>query len=111
MASTTSKDWRELVADKKKRQEATIPKEWLITTPPESQLDVTRVPEECGLLSAKELEITNSDVATLLAKLASASWSSVDVTLAFYKRAIVAHQVVSSRIFSLLRISFVYLMT
>ena len=92
--------WQELAANKKKAQEQSIPKEWLITTPPESQLDVTRVPEECGLLSSKELEITNSDVPTLLAKLVSASWSSVDVTLAFYKRASVAHQVVSFRVFS-----------
>ena len=93
MATTTT--WQELIADKRSRQEASIPKEWLIKTPSDSLLNVTHVPEECGLLSSKELEITNSDVPTLLKKLASAEWSSVDVTLAFYKRAIVAHQLVS----------------
>ena len=87
--------WRELVADKIERQKASIPKEWLITLPPASQLDVTTVPQTCGLLTDAELEITETcDVAGLLAKLASAEWSSVDVTRAFYKRAIIAQQVV-----------------
>ena len=87
--------WRVLVEDKKRRQAASIPKEWLVETPPESQLNVTSFPAECGLLSRRELEITNTtDVEVLLEKLASGQWSSVEVTTAFYKRAIVAHQLV-----------------
>ncbi len=90
-----STHWRELVTDKRRRQNESIPKEWLITTPPQSLLDVTKVPEQCGLLSAKELEITNTvDVAVLLNKLATSQWSAVEVTTAFCKRAIVAHQLV-----------------
>ncbi|KAL5535558.1 hypothetical protein ACEPAF_3652 [Sanghuangporus sanghuang] len=86
--------WQELVADKQQRQKAAIPKQWLITLPPGSQLDVTNVPQTCGLLSSEELEITETkDVAILLDKLASGAWSSVDVTRAYYKRAIVAQQV------------------
>ena len=88
--------WEELAAEKKQRQIAAIPKEWLITSPSEDVLDVTKVPETCGLLSAKELEITNTvDVEQILKNLATSKWSSVEVTLAFYKRAIVAQQVVS----------------
>ena len=94
MTSTTSPSWRELAADKKRRQEESIPKEWRIAAVPDTLLDVTSVPEQCGLLSARELNITNADVETLLAKLAKAEWSCVEVTLAFYKRAIVAQQVV-----------------
>ncbi|TCD71576.1 hypothetical protein EIP91_007323 [Steccherinum ochraceum] len=90
-----ARDWRELIADKQRRQEESIPKEWRIAVPPLTQRDVTRVPETCGLLSSKELEITNADVPTLLSKLALTEWSSYEVTLAFYKRAIVAHQVVN----------------
>ncbi|TCD60219.1 hypothetical protein EIP91_010541 [Steccherinum ochraceum] len=90
-----SSNWRALAADKKHRQEAAIPKEWRIPPVPDTQLDVTSVPEKCGLLTEKELEITNTDVTTLLARLSSAQWSSVEVTLAFYKRAIVAQQVVN----------------
>ncbi|KAF8495226.1 general amidase [Russula emetica] len=85
--------WQELVAEKKRRQTASIPKEWLITLPADDVLDVTDVPSNCGLLSARELEITAvSEVAVLLDKLATGEWSSVEVTTAFSKRAIVAHQ-------------------
>lgn len=92
MSSTT---WQDLVADKKRRQTEAIPKEWLISVPPSSELDVTAIPETCGLLTAKEILITNSDVDILLRKLAAAEWSSVEVATAFYKRAIVAQQLVS----------------
>ncbi len=87
--------WQELVAEKKRRQTASIPKEWLVTLPADDVLDVTDVPASCGLLSARELEITAvSEVALLLNKLATAEWSSVEVTTAFCKRAIIAHQLV-----------------
>ena len=88
--------WKEIAAEKKARQAAAIPKAWLIDPPPASVLDVTKFPDECGLLTPKEVEITNTiDVATLLAKIASAEWTAVEVTTAFYKRAIVAQQLVS----------------
>jgi len=87
--------WQELAAEKKARQTASIPKEWLITPPADDVLDVTDVPAKCGLLSARDLEITAiSDVTVLLQKLATGEWSSVEVTTAFCKRAIIAHQVV-----------------
>lgn len=90
-----AQSWQDLVADKKRRQQNSIPKDWLINTPPEGVLDITSVPRECGLLSEKEIEITETeDVDALLQKLATAEWSSVEVTTAFYKRAIVAHQLV-----------------
>jgi len=86
--------WQELVSEKKSRQNASIPKEWLITPPTDDVLDVTDVPVKCGLLSAHELEITEvSEIAVLLNKIATGEWSSVQVTKAFSKRAIVAHQV------------------
>lgn len=87
--------WQDLVADKKLRQAASIPKEWLITYPAHTVLDVRKVPDECGLLTPKEIEITNTvDVQTILANLATGKWTSVEVTLAFYKRAIIAQQLV-----------------
>jgi amidase len=87
--------WKERVADKRRRQQEAIPDDWRISAPGADVLNVTAVPENCGLLSAEELEITNTaDVAILLEKLASGAWSSVQVTTAFYKRAIVAQQLV-----------------
>ena len=89
--------WQELVSEKKQRQFESIPKEWLITPPPETKLVVTDIPATCGLLSQYELEITEEDdVGLVLSKLASGEWASIDVTRAYYKRAIVAQQVVST---------------
>ena len=94
--ASQSQSWQELAEDKRKRLAALIPKDWVITPPPEDVLDVTKVPLECGLLSEKEIAITEEkDIGVLLVKLASAELSSVEVTTAFAKRAIIAHQVVS----------------
>ncbi|KAF8273107.1 amidase signature domain-containing protein [Lactarius quietus] len=87
--------WQELAAEKKARQAASIPKEWLIDPPSDEILDVTDIPAKCGLLSARELEITEvSSVAVLLCKIATGVWSSVEVSTVFCKRAVIAHQVV-----------------
>lgn len=94
--------WEAIVTDKRKRQSESIPKEWLIRLPSEERLDVRLVPKECGLLTTKELEITElDDVDTLLLNLASGKWTSVEVTTAYCKRAIIAHQLVSLRIHTL----------
>jgi amidase len=87
--------WTKLVAEKKQRQLESIPQEWLVSPPPDSTLDVTSFPETCNLLTTREIEITNSSVDVLLEKLACGEWTAVDVTTAFYKRAIVAHQLVN----------------
>src|SRR5262245_25972725 len=87
-------NWRALVIEKRQRQKASTPEDWVIPLPAETILDVTKIPEECGLLSPKEIEITSSPVELLLGNLASAKWSAIDVTIAFSKRAIIAHQLV-----------------
>ena len=88
--------WQEIAAQKKQEQAESIPKEWAITQDP-NVLDVRLVPKDSGLLSAREIEITElGDVDALLQRLASGQWTSVEVTTAFYKRAIIAHQLVSS---------------
>lgn len=90
-----SESWQDRCAARKKKQLDSIPPQWLIKLPPDSQLNVMDVPAQCGLLSARELEITETvDVDVILAKLASTEWSSVEVTTAFLKRAIIAHQLV-----------------
>lgn len=61
-----------------------------------SDHNVLNVPATSGLLSARELEITDTlDFEILLLNLANGIWSSVEVTTAFYKRAIIAHQLAS----------------
>lgn len=88
--------WKALVVEKRSRQQLAIPKDWVLKElPPKDVIDVTQFPEASGLLSTKEIDITTTRVDVLLEKLASGYWSSVDVTTAFSKRAIIAHQLVS----------------
>ena len=90
--------WRDRAADKRRQQRESIPEDWLIAVLGEDVLDVTGVPSTCWpLLSVRELQITETeDVDVLLEKLAAAEWSAVEVTTAFCKRAVVAHQLVRS---------------
>lgn len=91
-----SRSWQEIAETRKKQQEEAIPADWRITKPGDDILDVTGIPEACGLLNDLELEITNTtDVDIILDKLANSEWSAVAVTTAFYKRAMIAHQLVS----------------
>lgn len=88
--------WEETVRAKRQQQQDAIPREWIITTPISSDLsNVLSIPGSCGLLSAKEQVITATDTPILLGNLAQGTWSSVEVTTAFCKRAVIAHQLVS----------------
>lgn len=93
MAST----WQERAADKRNRIDHSIPAEWKITTLP-SETSVINFPEKSGLLSVKELLITKTPATLLVAKLANGELSSVEVTLAFAKRAALAHQLVGCNV-------------
>ncbi|KAJ6503296.1 general amidase [Mycena vitilis] len=85
--------WQQIAAEKKAHQLGSVPKDWLLSgLPSVTQLSVIDFPRESNVLSALDLEITESSVASLLSNLASSKWSSVQVTTSFYKRAIVAQQ-------------------
>ncbi|KAG9021493.1 hypothetical protein FS837_007219, partial [Tulasnella sp. UAMH 9824] len=86
-------NWQEIASERKRKQEELIPPEWRIPSPPDGLLDVTAIPRTCGLLTPRELEITDTiDINVTLSKLADGTWSSEGVTRAFLKRAIIAHQ-------------------
>jgi amidase len=62
----------------------------LIANPPN---DVSSIPTTCGLLTDREIEITeNYNAVDLARSIASKDLSAVEVTRAFAKRAIIAHQ-------------------
>ena len=86
-------NWEQLAADKRKRIAESIPSDWLIRDLP-SDDNVFTYPKESGLLSAQEIEITESSATELVAQLAQGKLKSVDVTLAFCKRAAIAQQLV-----------------
>ncbi|KAJ4387083.1 hypothetical protein N0V93_007670 [Gnomoniopsis smithogilvyi] len=86
--------WEQIAARKRAALQASIPKEWVVPTdllPPDSETDVTTWPESSGWFTAEELAITNLTATELVSKLASGTYSSVDVTKAFCKRAAAAH--------------------
>jgi hypothetical protein len=74
-----------ICADKKASLAARIPPEWrLIPLPTATDVpNVMAIPAECGILSSKEIEMTELDnVQVLLERLASGFWTSEEVTLA-----------------------------
>ncbi|GAD94116.1 general amidase, putative [Paecilomyces variotii No. 5] len=96
----TIRDWQEVVAEKRAEVASKLPQEWKLPSTiledvsPNSNINVVDIPRTCGLLSDKELDITEKyDGVALLEKMASKELSSSEVTLAFCKRAAIAHQV------------------
>lgn len=59
----TKENWREHAADKRARQAALIPQEWRLSPKALAAAgdDVTGVPKPCGILTERELEITELD--------------------------------------------------
>lgn len=86
--------WEERAADKRKRIDDSIPKEWRIQNLPQGD-SVLDFPQKSGLLSSQELAITQSSASDLVKRLAAGELKAVDVTVAFCKRAALAHQLVS----------------
>ncbi|KAK8017122.1 hypothetical protein PG991_008198 [Apiospora marii] len=99
-------DWQAKVAKKRLSRQKSIPEAWTLPQAvldllpelsdfPATRLDlITRdIPRLPGILTERELDITEShDVSSLLAGLASGSFTSVEVMSAFSKRAAIAHQ-------------------
>lgn len=73
-----------------------IPMKWRIDIQHwKKNTDARGVPEACGVLTPKQLEITSQDATTLLSMLHAGELSAVEVTEAFCARAAVAHQMVN----------------
>ena len=106
-ASMAAEDWRAKVGRKQKRDQAKLPKEWLL---PGSVMDLLKqplqdcpnklvemnIPRRSGLMTDSELSITEDyDVAQLLAAMSEGKFSALEVTTAFSKRAAIAGQLTS----------------
>ncbi|KAJ5612581.1 hypothetical protein N7510_005775 [Penicillium lagena] len=93
----TIEDW--LAQGKTKRQSIynAIPKKWRLKDPVPSAADLRDVtgPYIQQFLSAREIEITESDAFEITSQTTTGCWSAVEVTEAFCHRAALAHQLVS----------------
>ncbi|KAF2398414.1 amidase [Trichodelitschia bisporula] len=97
--STEPPDWPSLIAAKRADLASKIPEAWCLSPEllakleTDSRCSVLDIPRTCGILSEKEVRITEIEDATaLVGKMASGAWSAYEVTLAFCKRAAIAHQ-------------------
>ncbi|GAA6027662.1 hypothetical protein JCM8097_007971 [Rhodosporidiobolus ruineniae] len=91
----TADNWRARAAAKRAARDALIPVEWrlsddVLMRPP---LDATKVVHECGILTERELEITElDDLEELASRITHRVYTSVEVTTAYCNRAAIAHQ-------------------
>lgn len=96
----TTGNWKELIA-KRASEVKPIPAEWRVSSAlleglsERSLASALDIPRQSGVLTPKEVEITEKyDAVALLEKLLSKEFSAYEVALAYCKRAAIAHQVV-----------------
>ena len=74
-----------------------IPKQWLLPEdklPPADQKNVADFPRKSGLLTERELTITEMSATALVAGMENGRLSAEEVVIAFLKRAVLGHQLV-----------------
>lgn len=92
-----ARNWQAVAQEEQAVLRKALPQQWILKTPPaESVLNVMDVPYTSGIMTERELHLTEQDATTLLELLAKREVSSYDLTLAFCKRATIAQQVVGA---------------
>ncbi|KAF2641936.1 acetamidase [Massarina eburnea CBS 473.64] len=86
--------WQLVSRQKKDEQFRRIPAEWRISQLPTKEVtNYLGFARECGILNAKELDITEkNDGTTLAERIRKREYSCLEVARAFCKRAAIAHQ-------------------
>ena len=94
--------WQDVAAQKQKERDELIPARWRLDISTfEDLTNVTKVPIECGILSAKQIDITtNYDAIDLLELIRDSTFTVEDVVTAFCARAAIAQQLVCSQCLS-----------
>jgi hypothetical protein len=79
--------YQDISARKCRERDARIPVAWKLSHPvSDDVMDVTSIPRTCGILTERELDITeNYDASTLVSGIVGKKWSAVDVATAFCK--------------------------
>lgn len=95
-----SRPWQEIASEQQRLRDSQISKGWILESlPTESVANVMNAPYTCGLMTKKELALTEKDATDLLAMMARGELKSHDLTSAFCKRAAIAQQLVSLSLF------------
>ena len=78
--------------------ENSIPKQWLLPKdklPPADEKSVVDFPRKSGLLTERELDITELSATALVAEIGAGKLNSEEVVISFLKRSVLGHQLVS----------------
>jgi amidase len=94
--STPAPSWQDIAARKRRQRDAHIPIEWRVDVAKYEGLNsLLHVPQDCGLLSERELKITEQhDAVAIVEKIRDGVFTVEDVITAFCKRAAIIQQVV-----------------
>ncbi|KIY00802.1 uncharacterized protein Z520_03468 [Fonsecaea multimorphosa CBS 102226] len=91
-----AEDWQVVASKAQADLLNSIPPKWRLPEPVDPSVkDVRAIPRTCGLLTEKQLLITEQTASELVAQLRDGRLSSVEVTEAFCARAAIAHQCVN----------------
>lgn len=86
----------DIARGKQEQRQRRLPKNWLLSHDQLQSSDVLDVPERCGILTEREIQITqNNDAVDIVDDIAKGKLSAKEVTVAFCKRAAIAQQLVS----------------
>lgn len=89
-------DWQAVAREKQAERFERIPQAWRIDASRyQDQRNVLDVPRGCGILNAKEIEITEKyDAVGIVRAIRTKELSAEEITVAFCKRAAIAQQLV-----------------
>lgn len=86
--------WLEVASERKRKIEETILSEWRVGEIKLQGNYFVDLPRDSGLLSDKELLITELSAVQILAAIRERKFTATETTIAFCKRASIAHQAV-----------------
>ncbi|KAH9222070.1 fatty-acid amide hydrolase [Leptodontidium sp. 2 PMI_412] len=99
MVTRSANTWEAEAEKSRKVRKESIQEQWLLPQgklPSPDRMNVLSVPKESGLLTQKELDISESDATQLVKKMGAGDWSAEEVTVAFLKRATIGHQLLNN---------------
>lgn len=88
--------WHDVAAQRRHDINRKIPKEWMVPDHLLKTQPAMTLPHLSGILTPWELHVTEMRAVDILAEICGRTITSVDVTRAFCKRAVIAHQAVST---------------
>lgn len=86
--------WLEVASERKRRINEKLPSEWRVDKAQLQGKCLVNLPSASGLLTDKELLITELSAVQILATIREQKFRATETTIAFCKRAAIAHQAV-----------------